>query len=459
MSIPKLSRLARLIREEGLARQGKTVEWGDGPRKRKCVVEGDSERVRFEQGSEGLVHLITDVETGKKWRLKCFWEPHEERHRRSTLLSKQRLANPDRDVADALGGAPIAIVEGLGGETRFGVLMKNVGGWSWRAWVERAQMSLQDQYPPRGWPNLRTRLIWAYGLAVAVRNMEQRQFTHADLSPGNVLVTGEGRHSGDMALVDFDGFVCPACDVPDSHLKGTEGFAAPEVWQRKSLSQGSDRTAMALLIQEFLLIGHPEIPKETIWNLAYDQEEDLVNGKGRAKPDFRMLFPRLADMLDATLQARRPGERIAPSEWCTEVRALHQNQPGAAVPQPPASAAIPLAAPKNDSKRLVSVGVRSVQTGKAITVQVSDEPGILDLSQTAFRIRASLERKPDGQLFLHIHSGADLRVKDPLGAWHDLRDGVVIAVADGMHLSDLKGAANAQITGTWLKAASAVASE
>jgi hypothetical protein len=459
MSIPKLSRLARLIREEGLARQGTTVEWDDGPRKRMCKVEGDSERVSFEQGSEGLVHLMTDLETGKKWRLKCFWEPYEERHRRSTLLSKQRLANPDRDVADALGGAPIAIVEGLGGETRFGVLMKNVGGWSWRAWVERAQMSLQDQYPPLGWPNLRTRLVWAYGLAVAVRNMEQRQFIHADLSPGNVLVTGEGRYSGDMALVDFDGFVCPACDVPDSHLKGTEGFAVPEVWQRRTLSQGSDRTAMALLIQEFLMIGHPEIPKETIWNLAYDQEEDLVNAKGRAKPDFRRLFPRLADMLDATLEARRPGDRIAPTEWCTEVRALHQNLLGPAMGQPSVARARPAAAPKNAVNRLVSVGVRSVQTGKAVSVQVSDEAGILDLSQTAFRIRATLERKPDGQLFLHIHPGADVRVKDPLGAWHDLRDGVSVAVADGMQLSDLMGAANGLINGTWSKAASAAASE
>ena len=103
--------------------------------------------------------------------------------------------------------------------------------------------------------------------------------------------------------------------------------------------------------------------------------------------------------------------------------------------------------------------MRSVQTGKAVSVQVSDEAGILDLSQTAFRIRATLERKPDGQLFLHIHPGADVRVKDPLGAWHDLRDGVSVAVADGMQLSDLMGAANGLINGTWSKAASAAASE
>ena len=66
------------IRREALQRQGRCID-----RRARFFIPGDHSAAKFEQGSEGLVHLAINRKTNVQYRIKCFWEPTDSRRERS----------------------------------------------------------------------------------------------------------------------------------------------------------------------------------------------------------------------------------------------------------------------------------------------------------------------------------------------------------------------------------------
>jgi serine/threonine protein kinase len=437
------------LRQEALRRQGASLHC-DG---RTLQISGGSSQAAFESGSEGLVQLATDIHTGEKFRIKCFWEPHEVRRRRSASLVQLELANLAKTKADALGGAPFEMLREIGPCTPFAVVMKNVRGENWRKLRDRAKT--ESQYPPGWWPAAATRATWAYGLATAVMKMEARGFIHADLSPGNVVVN-DGLHgvtdagenadtsslpedeSGDMALVDFDRYLHADCELPDAG-QGSEGYAAPEIWDRQAPSMGSDRTALAILIQEFLVAGDADLNREGSLDWFYDQETRALKWSfaeggpgdsqgGRVHALVARKYPAVAKLVDTTLSAAGPETRPKPESWRPFLRDIAAGRLGAA--------RVPLRSLVIESGSGISPALRIV-FGAA--------KDSLDLSETPFGIRASLERRADGSIALTVHTGANLAVRLPgSDQWTQYSGGDRIGVEIGMVISTPGGKSNAR---------------
>ena len=410
------------IRQAALKRQG-TVVNASG---RAFRIHGDQRQANFDSGSEGLVHFSTDVQTGSDFRIKCFWEPTDDRLRRSQILVKRQLSNGAKTMADALGGAPLQLLGRLGPETPFAVVMKSVRGVSWDRLRERAEAD--TRYPPRDWPPMQVRATWAYGLATAVKAMEARQFVHADLSPGNVVVTPEGGTAGDMALVDFDGFIDIANGELHPPVRGSNGYASAEMWNDRTGTIGSDRVGMAILIQEFLTIGDATITKDEAFRWAYQQETEIVTRTAEPHPLLAKKYPELAELLVATLRARDPGRRADPDEWRRILMAVVDGRP---LNPPLADIVIEPHPMKDPATRL--------------TFSASDVA--LDLSQTNFGIRATIERLPAGNLRVVVHDGAELRVqKAGSSHWDTYAAQQSVGVVPGLTLFDRQGKMTARIT-------------
>jgi serine/threonine protein kinase len=287
--------------------------------------------------------------------------------------------------------------------------------------------------------------------------MEERGFIHADISPRNVMVTAEGKHKGDMALVDFDGFVCAAYQIPDTHLKGSEGFAAPEIWEQESLTKGSDRVGMAILIEQFLTAGQPTVPYKEALFWEYSQQE-LVSLKSRANPHFRRLYPELADVLDKTLSASSPEERPSPKMW--EELLFKEYSRAAARPEPPTRLDTPSSRQATSTNTRSSgvvlrrVEISSDSSSRAERIQLADVAARLDLSNSSFQIRADLVRHADGTITLEVHDRAEVRVRDSSGVWRRIAGGDFIPVASDLEFYDTQGANKARLTGERISLAS-----
>lgn len=408
------------VQREATTRQGTTIQG-------RFRISGSKDRAVFEPGGEGLVQLAFDLESQKKCRIKCFWEPDANRRKRSELLVKQQLADLGKARADALGGAPYGVLGALGPHTPFAVIMKNVSGVSWKNFKEIAK--LDSRYPPSDCPSLKVRATWAYGLATAVLGMERRGFIHADLSEGNVMVTPGGEHAGDMALVDFDSFVHPANPGLDSTCKGSVGYAAPEIWNGTSVKVGSDRIGLAILIQEFLVIGDPSLSADEAFEWAYSQEEEICSLKGEAHPYFAKRYPPLAELVVRTLRATSPTGRPSPDLW----RPL----------------LIALAKGRSLRRKLLAVTIDAHPLPRTdVRIDFADSQKSLDLSRTAYRIRATLERNSDASVDAVVHSGSIIHVKDPgTRSWKSRDSGGRIALTPGVVLFDPQGKMNARVDG------------
>jgi hypothetical protein len=436
------------LRQEALRRQGTTLQCNG----RTLRISGGSSQAEFESGSEGLVQLATDENTCEKFRIKCFWDPHERRRRRSDRLVRFGLATLSKAKADALGGAPFDLLRELGPCTPFAVVMKNVRGENWRKLRERARM--ESQYPPGWWPSAAIRATWAYGLATAVMKMESRRFIHADLSPGNVVLNDglhgipdsanttdsspHGDESGDMALVDFDRYVHADGDLPDPG-QGSEGYAAPEIWDRQTPSMGSDRTALAILIQEFLVVGDSDINHDESFDWSYDQQSRVFKGsfaeendKNEAQADVHPLlarkYPELAKLVRDTLSALGPEARPKPESWRPLLRDI--------VARPGRSLKTPV-------RSLLIKGDPEDSPGLRITFGMTKD--LLDLSLTPFGIRATLERDGDGSIVITVHQGAKIAVRSQGNDyWTQYAGGRRIKAEIGMVLSAEDGKSRAR---------------
>ena len=416
------------LMREAMSRQGTKISVNGT----KYLFAGQPDKVAFAQGGEGLVQLATNQSTGVEYRIKCFWDPNSLRKQRCEMLVKQQLANLTKERADALGGAPFEMTARLGSLTPFAVIMKNIKGVSWANFKEAGREALRaGSYPPPHWPSLQVRSTWAFGLATAVLDMEKRNFIHADLSDGNVVVTPGGQYSGDMALVDFDAFVHPQFPHLDRTCRGTPGYAAPEIWSGQSVQAGSDRIGMAILIQEFLVFGDAAITPEDADSFlsGYDQEADISVGKGEAFPYFAAKYPELADLLIQTFKARKPQERPSPALWRPYLRSLALNG--------------------TLRKRLVNVSLEPYPIGKGIgKLQLSDSEVSLDLSRTKYAIRATLCRNSDGSIDVVVHALGVIRIKEPNQHWPIYGGSTRIPIRSGMLLSDPEGKSGAMIQAT-----------
>jgi serine/threonine protein kinase len=438
------------VRQEARALQGKSLQFNS----RSLHIAGGSSQAEFEMGSEGLVHLATDETSGERFRIKCFWEPDEGRRRRSERLVQLQLADLNKSSADALGGAPFGMLPALGPCTPFAVAMKNVRGENWRKL--RSMAETETEYPPDWWPPAEIRATWSYGLATAVMKMETLGFIHSDLSPGNIVVN-DGQHgvldfqnresgaasgtdeAGDIAVVDFDRYFHPPCDLPEPG-QGSAGYAAPEIWQKQVPHLGSDRTAMAILIQELLVVGDPDISRTESFDWSYDQEARLFelsfnqrtttrDSRVDVHPLLVSKYPALAKLVRDTLGASGPDTRPAPQSWRRSLLEI--------VEMPPIGAGVPHRGLLVEADPVRSSGLR---------IAFGPTKDSLDLSTTAFRIRANLERDPNGSIYLVVHNGAALNVQLPGSKkWMRCSGGARVNAEIGTVLFDQNGATNARL--------------
>jgi len=404
------------LMQEARARQGKTLTASNG---RNYRFAGSTSQVAFRKGGEGLVQFAVDMNSGTECCVKCFWDPNVERRKRSSLLVKQRLANQNKHSADALAGAPYEIIERVGACTPFAVLMKKVKGESWDDLKETAKQS--STFPPSSWPSLRVRATWAYGLATAIYHLEKNQFVHADLSEGNVMLTSAEPLAGDMALVDFDAFVHPAHPELDLQVRGSEGYAAPEIWQGRSVGVGSDRLGLAILIQEFLILGEPGIDRDNSLGWKYDQESEICSRTGEPHPYLASRFPEVAQLIKESIRAARPLDRPAPEKWRDVLRQIAKGLP--------------------PRKRLTGIVVRTLPPATQDHVVFGDKDRALDLRRTRLQIRATLERNTDGSVDAIIYSGGQVNAQniDGVSAWRAFRGPARIPLRPGVVMFDPKG--------------------
>ena len=416
------------VMNEALARQGTTIRSKEG---RSFLISGTSDRAEFLFGGEGLVHVARDMDTNASCRIKCFWTPDLNRLKRSELLVQAKLPDLGKSVADSLGGAPYEMLHRIGPQTPFAIVMKNVQGSSWKNFKENLrQRSLSEgRYPPSNCPPLKVRATWAYGLATAVLNMEKRQFIHADLSDGNVMVTPNGAHAGDMALVDFDSFIHPGYPHLDSTCKGTDGYAANEIFNSRSVGIGSDRLGLALLVQEFLIMGDPTITEDEAFEWRYEQDE-ICSLKGEAYGIFAKKYPPLAQLVVEALRTSTPNRRPAPDLW----RPLLKDLATGGVLRP-------------KGKKLSSVTLHAYPLQKQnLMIAFGDAQKSLDLAKTSYGVRATLERNGDSSVDAVVHPGATVQVQAPgTRTWKAHDGGDRIALASGVVLFDTQGKMNVRI--------------
>jgi hypothetical protein len=411
------------VQREALNRQGSLIRWGQ----RRFLISGGPQRAEFESGGEGLVQLAIEQDTKNRYRIKCFWRPDAMRRHRSELLVKEKLPDVGKTVADALAGAPFGLLDSLGPATPFAVIMKNVNGLNWAALRERG--STDSAYPPADWPTIDIRATWAYGLATAIRRMENSGFVHADLSPGNVMVTDQGEMAGDMALVDFDSFVHPANPTLDRSCHGTPGFAAPEIWKGESVRCGSDRLGMAILIQEFLVVGDPSITRDEAFGWSYDQDTEILNRAGDPHPLMTRKYPHLAQLVRSAIASATIENRPSPDDWRAALRQIVLDT-------------------RYGTRLKSAVFIPAVPSLDHIAIDIYPSTSY-DLRLSPFAIRVQVACDPEGRINCTAQPGADIRVQFAGSAqWRRMIPGEPITARPGMVLFDNKGNVSARLEAT-----------
>jgi serine/threonine protein kinase len=261
-------------------------------------------------GGEGLVEPLRHLRSGVMYMLKCFYQPTEERRRRLKISCELGLAR-DGSV-DVLAGAPLTLIDSqLGRCVPYAIVSNWCAGEDWRKVRNKANERLHGNHAPADWPNLKTRLLWAYGLTRAIGLLEARGVVHVDISPGNIMVSeqADGAH---ISLIDFDGYCAPSLGITTSLVQGAPSYAAREIREGKP-ELGSDRVGMALVVQEFLVSGHPLFGSGS-FEAGYSID-DLELGRVKSLPFLKFHFKCIAELFDKTLQTARVAERPTPSVW------------------------------------------------------------------------------------------------------------------------------------------------
>ncbi len=168
----------------------------------------------------------------------------------------------------------------------------------------------------------------------AVAHLHALGVVHADLSPGNVLFTREGRPMvSDLGVARLFG------EQPET-LHGTEGFTAPEVLMGEQPTPASDVYAIGALAWFGLTGAAPELPAERpqLGSVVPDQPVRLVQLVERclsADPGARPTAASVAvDLYDAAVaEPVQLGDRSDPAASITH--RIRASARAAAPPAPP----------------------------------------------------------------------------------------------------------------------------
>ena len=210
----------------------------------------------------------------------------------------------------------------------------------------------------------------------AVAHLHALGVVHADLSPGNVLFTGEGRPMvSDLGVARLFG------ERPET-LHGTEGFTAPEVLMGAPPTPASDVYAIGALAWLGLTGAAPELPAErpALESVVRDQPVRLVQLVERclsADPGARPTAASLAvDLYDAAVaEPVQLGDRSDPAASITHrIRASARSE---APPEPPPRRRrLPLRRhARGSSRRPGAVPLRSAAHGDPPSARAAAVPG------------------------------------------------------------------------------------
>lgn len=94
----------------------------------------------------------------------------------------------------------------------------------------------------------------ALAIARAIEVLEERGISHGDLAATNVMVKRVGGYYA-ITIIDFENALLPGAPAPP--LLGQKLYLAPEILAGATVSQASDRYALAVLLHEVLLLRHP----------------------------------------------------------------------------------------------------------------------------------------------------------------------------------------------------------
>ncbi|MDA1165780.1 MAG: phosphotransferase [Planctomycetota bacterium] len=167
-----------------------------------------------------------------------------------------------------------------------GYFMAPVPGNSWLEFkidIARSEVTIHEQW----------RRKWVCQFLRTLVALENRNFVHGDLSPGNVMVSAE--HPIHLSLIDFDAFVAPDAGAElarltsaDGGMIGTPGYMPIDLERRSPESTSipapySDRRARDMLLLEFLCFDSrcpDEDPvSEWDWSLIDEVLEDRSLGQ------------------------------------------------------------------------------------------------------------------------------------------------------------------------------------
>jgi serine/threonine protein kinase len=365
-------------------------------------------------GREGVVQLAHDGDLNRLCQIKFFFEPTPARLARSKRLVRTALPELNKERGDIFGGAPYRMLTGLEGTCSYAIVMKNVPGETWE-FVKDAGYDLAANagpYPRPEWHTLRTRALWAFNLAAAIRELETRHMQHCDLSLGNIMVTPDGT----LSLIDFDAFNHPLEDER-SLCVGSRGYASPEVWQRQGAREGSDRVGMAILAQEFLLAGMLDVPVEDAFATSYDQDQQICTRTARCHPVLASKYPDFATLFNATMQATAPGDRPCPSNWMEVLQGIAEGTI------------------KRHCFKKVTVREGAIAMTNPKTVTVMNGTAPYDL-ETSFGIGAHLRANKDSTYDVLPSVKAELQVRYKGKTYRPFKAGEIIPVESGMVLAD-----------------------
>src|SRR5262249_25821380 len=166
----------------------------------------------------------------------------------------------------------------------------------------------------------------------------------------------------------------------------------------------SDRIAMAVLIQDMLVVGDPGIGRVDAFSAQYTQEE-LCEYKSRAHFLLWQRYRPIAELVESTLQTPNPSARPAPAQWKEALRQLYRQAPWRRHT---------LHADDN--------------AGICISLDV---PGSQDLTTTPFGIRGNFVRSEDGWASFLSHEGAKVRLRSAEQGWRWIESGSEARLENG----------------------------
>src|SRR5262249_25684291 len=153
----------------------------------------------------------------------------------------------------------------------------------------------------------------------------------------------------------------------------------------------------------------PGITVKEAFELRYHQTEEIANRRARAHPHFTKRYPELAELWETTLRASRVRERPGPDAWRPTLKAIAKEQWA--------------------RKRVTGVTIDPYPATPTIPqLRLGDNQKKLDLYQTPFSIRVTLERNDNGSIDAVVHSGATIQAQIPNKAWEGRVEGNRIEV-------------------------------